>query len=48
MAFLKKDGDNLLSLSFVDGSNNVVVNRSDDIQNFTLGFSHLHHHHHHE
>ncbi len=48
MAFLKREGVNLLSLIFVDGSNNTIVIRSDDVKNFPLLFSHLHHHLHHK
>jgi len=48
MVFIKKECVNLLSLIFVDWSNNIDVIRSDDVQNFPLLFSHLHHHLHHE
>lgn len=48
MVFIKMKGINLLSLVFVDGSNDTFVIRSDDVQNFPLFFSHLHHHQHHK
>lgn len=48
MVFIKKESVNLLSLVFVDGSNNTNVIRSDDVQNDPLLFSQLHHHLHHE
>jgi hypothetical protein len=48
MAFLKKEGVNLLSLVFVSGSNNTIVIRSDDVLNFPLILSRIHHHLHHE
>ncbi|NVM37860.1 MAG: hypothetical protein HWN81_19870 [Candidatus Lokiarchaeota archaeon] len=44
MAFIKRDGINLLSLVFVDGSNDTFVIRSDDVKNFPLLFSHHLHH----
>jgi hypothetical protein len=48
MEFLISKGVNLLSLVFVDGSNNAKVIGSDDELNYSLQFSHLHHHQHHE
>lgn len=48
MGFLIKKGVDLLSLVFVDGSNNIIVIGSDEILNYSLQFSHLHHHQHHE
>lgn len=48
MGFLIKKGVNLLSLVVVDGSNNTIVIRSDEILNCSQQFSHFHHHQHHE
>jgi len=48
MTFLKTEGVNLLSVIFVDGSNNNNIIRSDDVQNFPFVLSHLHHHLHHK
>ncbi len=48
MVFQKTKGVNLLSLIFVDGSNNTNVLRSDDVSNISHALPHLHHHLHHK
>ena len=48
MVFMRMEGVNLLSLVFVDGLNNAIVMRSDDVLNIPLIFSHLHHYLHHK